>query len=298
MGGKAYILHANEKYFDIVCTCIKSIRQYSNLPIYLYLINSDKKCNIDNVNTIKWDLKYKEKDTNYLEFQGSFYINRGSEDIYQILIQKPLIAKHALENFADVVAYIDSDSIATPYVNRIFEFESDIPMFAEGIYDWLHYNGRGGADTREDLSTTLEHPICELFKIDQYRRLDKRYRQTGYFVVNKSHIDFLEEWYWMCNHPTILKNTEYYCPYHEETTLNPLLWDKKILTGIPLIYVNGSLETVSEIYDHLGFTGQNREIRPWFSIPSHKENLLFFHGEKRISVMEKMIQKIREKHDS
>lgn len=298
---KAYILHANEKYFDIVCTCIKSIRQYSNLPIYLYLLNSNKKCNITNVTTINWNLNLENTENRYINENNNFYINRGSSEIYNILIQKILITIHALKNFADVVAYIDSDSISTPYADNIFNYynqDSLYPYFGEGIYDWLHHNGRGGAMDRNDLSTTLEHPICELFKINQYNRLDQRYRQTGYFLAGRNNIEFLEEWYWMCIHPTILKNTAYYAPFHEETLLNPLLWSKEFYNGLPLVYTNGTLETINEIYQELGFNGYGREIRPWFKIPPNKEDLMFLHGEKRIDIMNKMIIQIKQLYET
>ena len=101
----------------------------------------------------------------------------------------------------------------------------------------------------------------------------------------------------MCNHPTILKNTSYYAPFHEETVLNPLLWDRKFYNGLPLVYINGTLENINEVYQELGFNGHDREIRQWFKIPSKKENLLFFHGEKRIDIMNKMIIKIKQLHD-
>jgi len=297
---KAYILHANEKYFDIVSTCIKSIREYSNLPIYLYLINSSKKYNTDNVTTIRWNIPLTDSDDRYLIADKNFYINRSSSEIYNILIQKPLIAKHALKNFADVVAYIDSDSIATPYVENIFNFNinnSSYPYFGEGIYDYLHYNGKGGAMDRNDLSTTLEHPVSELFKFDQYKRLDQRYRQTGYFIANKNNIDFLEEWYWMCNHPSILKNNSHYAPFHEETILNALLWEKEFYNGLPLTYINGTLPTINEVYNDLQFVGVPKDIRPWLKLPSKKEYLLFFHGEKRIDVMNKMIIQIKQLYE-
>tara|TARA_B100001287_G_scaffold143824_1_gene120895 strand:+ start:1742 stop:2653 length:912 start_codon:yes stop_codon:yes gene_type:complete len=297
---KAYILHANEKYFDIVSTCIKSIREYSNLPIYLYLINSSKKYNTDNVTTIRWNISLTDLDDRYLTADENFYINRSSSEIYNILIQKPLITKHALKNFADVVAYIDSDSIATPYVENIFNFNVDnsaYPYFGEGIYDYLHYNGKGGAMDRNDLSTTLEHPVSELFKFDQYKRLDQRYRQTGYFIANKNNIDFLEEWYWMCNHPLILKNNSHYAPFHEETILNPLLWEKEFYNGLPLIYINGTLPTINEVYNDLQFVGVPKDIRPWLKLPSKKEYLLFFHGEKRIDMMNKMIIQIKQLYE-
>ena len=298
---KAFILHANEKYFNIVSTCIKSIRQYSNLPIYLYLINSDKKCDISNVTTIKWNLNTLNTTDNYIQDGDNFYINRGSSEIYNVLIQKPLISKHALENFADLIAYIDSDSIATPYVENIFNFynpTSTYSYFGEGIYDYLHYNGRGGAMDRDNLSTTLEHPVSELFKLNQYKRLDHRYRQTGYFIAGKNNIDFLEEWYWMCNHPVILKDTAYYAPFHEETILNPLLWDREFYNGLPLVYINGTLETINEIYNNFEFTGQAKDIRPWLKLPAKKENLLFFHGEKRINIRNKMIIHLKQLYET
>lgn len=298
---KAYILHANEKYFDIVYTAVLSIKQYSNLPIYVYLINSDRKIDIDGVTTIKWDLELKDNNNNYIQEDTNFYINRSSSEIYNILIQKPLITKHALENFADIVVYVDSDSIATPYVDNIFEFfnpNEPYPYFGQGIYQFLHYNGRGGAMDESDLSNTLEHPISELFRLNQYNRIARFYRQTGYFIAGLNNIDFLEEWYWMGNHPTILKDTAFYAPFHEETVLNPLLWDREFYNGLPLIYVNGTLDTIDEVYNDLGFTGDVREIRQWFKIPSKKEELLFFHGEKNIEIRNKMIIKLKQLYET
>ena len=52
MMSKAFIFHANEKYFDIIYTAILSIRQYSNLPIYVYLINSNENCDLLTVSLI------------------------------------------------------------------------------------------------------------------------------------------------------------------------------------------------------------------------------------------------------
>jgi hypothetical protein len=298
---KAYILHANEKYFDIIYTAILSIRQYSNLPIYVYLINSNQKIDISGVTTIRWDLNLGNNSNNYIQDGNNFYINRGSSEIYNILIQKPLITKHALENFADIVAYIDSDSIATPYVENIFNYYNNsksYPYFGQGIYQFLHYNGRGGAMDESDLSTTLEHPVSELFKLNQYNRIARFYRQTGYFIAGKNNIDFLEEWYWMCNHPTILKDTAYYAPFHEETILNPLLWDREFYNGLPLVYINGTLDNIEEVYINLGFTGNTRNIRQWFKIPANKEELLFFHGEKNIEVRNKMIVKLKQLYET
>jgi glycosyltransferase involved in cell wall biosynthesis len=151
---------------------------------------------------------------------------------------------------------------------------------------------RGGAMSREDLSTTLEHPICELFGINQYVR--QHYRQGGYFVAGQNCIDFLEEWYWMGTHPKVVKNSEWYAPYCEETIVNALLWKYEYHKGLPYVYINGSLDTVNKIYTEYEFPGSTQFLDKWVRIPAHKEELLFFHGEKRIDVMEEMIQKIKE----
>ena len=52
---KVYVLYANEKYFDIVSMAAKSIREFSNLPIIVYLLNSDLKVDLENTLTVKWE---------------------------------------------------------------------------------------------------------------------------------------------------------------------------------------------------------------------------------------------------
>jgi len=297
---KAFVLYANESYFDIVKTCVKSIREFSELPIYVYLLNSDLKIDIPNTTTINWQCDLNEyPDEMYLDAGENFYINRGNSIIYQLLIQRPLITKDALKNYAETVVYVDSDSVATPYIDNIFTlYDSylDYPYFVEGIYDWMHFNGRGGAESRDDLSTTLEHSACELFNVDQYVR--QRYRQTGYYIAGQNCIDFLNEWYWMCINPKILKNFVHYAPYHEETIMNVLLWKYNIMDGLPLIYVNGSSEVVDKMYTEVEYKGPTirNHISNWLRAPQNKETLMFFHGEKRADKMEEMIGKIKYYH--
>ena len=284
---KAYILYANEAYFDTVLSCVKSIKTFSDVPIIVYMLNS--KLKIDGALTINWecdvDIIHKQK-----------YIDRTNDKVYKLLIQRPLIVKDALMNHAKSVAYIDSDSVATKYVDNIFTMfdnKSVHPYFVEGMYDYLLINGRGGAASRKDLSTTLEHPACELFNVNQYVR--QKYRQTGYFVSGQNCIEFLDEWYAMCVHPEVLAHHTHYAPYHEETIVNVLLWKKNIHIGLPYIYMNGSYDTINEVYDTIGFNGKDNTVREWVKIPKTKSNLLFFHGEKDSTIMNKMIAKLNSK---
>ena len=291
---KSYVLYATENYFDIVQMACKSIRTFSNLPIFVYLLNSDLKVDIENTTTINWKFNFSGIDDNKKSSSTNYYIDRSSQKIYELLIQRPLIVKHALENYSDVVAYVDSDSIATQHCDRIFDMydsKLDYPYFAEGIYEYLHINGRGGAETREDMSTTLEHPACELFGVNQYIR--QKYRQTGYFVAGPNTINFLEEWSWMCNHPKVLKDFQHYAAYHEETIANVLLWKYGHLDGLPLIYTNGDNQTIDKIFKEELFTGKPRNIGLWFKIPGKEEDLLFVHGEKRGFIQEEMIERLK-----
>jgi hypothetical protein len=285
---KAYVLYSTENYFDIVSSCVKSIREYSDLPIFVYLMNSDLKINIKDVVTLRWDLDIEEEDNSsmYLNTTDNFYINRNNKKIYRILIQRPLITKDVLQKYVKNVAYIDSDSIATQYVDTIFtHYNQDVdhPYFVKGIYEYLQVGDRGGAEDASDLSTTLEHPSCELFNVNQYVR--KGYRQTGYYVANQNCINFLDEWYSMCINPEVLNNIPYYAAYNEETILNVLLWKKLIFDGLPYIYANGNLELIDNIYSNYNINEESL----WIKIPDNKDDLLFIQCEKNILEMGNMI---------
>ncbi|NBW33780.1 MAG: autotransporter strand-loop-strand O-heptosyltransferase [Cytophagia bacterium] len=275
---KAYVLYATKSYKDTVQACVNSIRAFSDLPILVYMLNSDVE--IDGAVTIEWNCDVKD-------IAQDKYIKRANSDIYRILIQRPAVVKDALR-YAKTVAYIDSDSVATRYVDTIFNYfpeKSTHPYFVEGIYDWMILNGWGGADSRDNLTTTLEYPACQLFGVDQSVR--DKYRQTGYFVAGQWCESFLDEWMWMCNHPSILQNPQYYASYHEETIANVLLWKYKYLDGLPYIYVNGSLDAVN----NLKFNGIKQHLSHFVAIPAHENELLFYHGEKDAVTMYRMIER-------
>lgn len=293
---KAYVLYANEKYFDVVSMAAKSIREFSEFPILVYLINSDLKIDLRNTITIKWDCDVEESSSMYtVDKDSNFYINRSNNKIFKIFTQRPAIVADALLKYAEVVTYVDSDSVATPYIDRIFTMyplDSVHPYFSDGIYEWLFFNGKGGAADPTDLSTTLEHPICELFGINQYVR--QGYRTSNIFIAGQKAIDWLEEWYWMCINPKVQKDPPHYVPFQEETVANALLWKyNQHLAGLPLVYTNADDKRVEDVYANRKFTGETQLLDEWYRLPAYKENLLVFHGEKRLDVMERMIEKIK-----
>jgi len=294
---KSYIFYINKKYLEIVTKSIKSIREYSEIPILVYTIDFTHKFEYENVYSIEWDadLEIPSTDT-HISVDGNLYIDRTNLYIYKLLINRPLITKDALENYSELVTYVDTDTISTSYVDTIFDmYDSNLsyPYFVESVDDWMHINGRGGAMTREDLSTTLEHPACELFNVNQYIR--ERYRQTCFYVAGQNTIPFLDEWYSMCIHPEVYNNFEKYAPFHEETLANVLLWKYGKLDGLPYIYANGGPDVVDLVYNEVEFKGPNvrNYVRPWLRVPESKDKLLFFHGEKNLEKLDQMIETIK-----
>ena len=85
---RCYVFYATENYFEIVKTSILSIREYSNLPIFVYTLNSYTNFNIENVFTIKWfcDIEF-DNDMYEVISNNNFYINRRNKNIYNVLIQ-------------------------------------------------------------------------------------------------------------------------------------------------------------------------------------------------------------------
>ena len=278
---KAYVLYADDSYYDLVDACCRSIRNFSDYPIYVYMLNSYKKVNVVNTITKRWDC-----DVRHLKKRND-YIVREDKQIYKLLIERPKIVKDALK-YADVVAYVDTDSVASPYVDRIFDYYNgaDIyPFFTAGIYDYLIINGRGGAASRDEMHTTLEYEACKLFNVDQ-KISRENYRQTGYFVCGQKSIWFLEEWAWMCNHPRILEDNAKYASFNEETIMNIARWKYRFDRGMPLVYVNG-------LRKGLEFKGYEYFMGEWFKVPAQKDNLLFYHGEKDIDKINEFIEYLK-----
>jgi autotransporter strand-loop-strand O-heptosyltransferase len=278
---KAFVLYATAPYFSTVSACVQSLHNFSKYPIFVYMLNSGLV--VPHATTIRWDCDIEEINYNSKE---QFYINRVDSRIYNILIQRPLIAKDCLK-YANLIAYVDSDSIATPFVDNIFDYQiENYPLFTEGVHHKMLLYGK----------SDLEIPICNFLGIDYYkcRKQRPQYRQTGYFLYNSNCTEFLVEWAETCNHPTIKSDFKTYAPYHEETIANGLLWKHNYLKSLPLIYSNASLDNIFEIYNDIGFTGKPNNISMWFKIPSIKENLLFLHGEKREDVMLEMIKVLRD----
>lgn len=285
---RAYVLYGTEAYLPVMKQCALSIRDHSDVCILIYTIDTTKSIGVDNTIEIPWSMNLGSDNLYDQKVDGNFYIKREKVDIYNILTERITIIEHALTNYADTVVYIDSDSIATENIDRIFDMYHDEPyaMATEGIYDWMFYDGRGACETRDDMTGTLEYNACQLFGVDQSVR--QRYRTTNLFIAGQNAIPFLDEWMSMAKHPEVLKNREFYAPFHEETLYNVLLWKYNYIDGLPYLYMNGNSEEIERVWIKNAFINDTYFLREWVRVPEKKKNLLVFHGEKRIDEMKKM----------
>jgi len=289
---KAYILYGTEAYFPVMEQCALSITDNSDVCVLIYCINSVFKSDQlagRNIIVIPWAMRLSYSEMYKSEDDGNFYIKRGDVNIYAILTERIKILKDALWYRAETVVYIDSDSIATEYIDRIFDMYHDEPfvMATEGIYDWMFYNGRGACETRADMTGTVEYNACQLFGVDQIVR--QRYRTTNLFIAGQKSLGFIDEWWCMATNIEVMFNREFYAPYHEETLYNVLLWKHGYIDGLPYLYMNGSVEEVNGNYK---FTGDTYFLSEWKRVPEKKEDLLVYHGEKRIDKMIQMRNKM------
>jgi hypothetical protein len=248
---------------------------------------------------------------------GNFYISRRSPRIYKILCAKTLAMEMALEEGIEEVCYLDSDCIASPIVDELFDWMpevTDYPICTEGIHQYMiivEQNGfeRGnpfeGTWPAADNKKALEWPLMEFLQMPEFSR--GTYRTTGIMLMNKNCLNFIKVWREFCFMlPKLNVDLYYYAAYHEETVYNVLSW-KKDNRGFPLCYVNlrDGLETVRHFYEEgqAGFsTYMNEENKDYslnfYSIPNEKRNVKLLHGEKRPEEISKIIEYLKELNQS
>jgi hypothetical protein len=303
--GRVYITHVTRDYLEVALNLAKSVRIFSNVPLLIYCVNLKEEDRfkfegIENVYTININLDIEEGlSEDYVKGQGgNFYVNRGSLRIYKILCAKTIAMEMALEEGWEEVCYLDSDCLATPLIDELFDWSptiDDYPIATEGIHEYMIIIRDGiqlgnpfeGTWPMADNTKSLEWPLMRFLELDSSKR--GRYRTTGIMLMNQRCLNFIKTWKELCFILPKLVNLEKYAPYHEETVYNVLSW-KKSNVGFPLCYVNlgEGLETVKHIYSETSQAGELRwseedHSQRFYMIPEDKRNIKVLHGEKRTS---------------
>lgn len=309
---KTYITHVTRDYLDVALNLSKSIQLFSNIPLVVYCIgleesDRDRFNSFANVKlrNIELDINSNDEDDYVVNSSGNFYINRNSNRIYQILCAKTMAMEMALEEGFDEVCYLDSDCLATPFVDELFNWSnniSDFPIATEGIHEYMIMieNGiqRGNPFANSwplaDNKLSLEWPLMRFMQMKPEER--GRYRTTGIMLMNQNCLPFIKTWKELCFLLPKLVDTTHYAPYHEETIYNVLSW-KKENRGFPLCYINlgEGLETVKHFYSDDSVEGNLRWSETdtslnFYKIPDDKKYVKVLHGEKRTSEVESILE--------
>lgn len=314
---KTYITHVTRDYLEVALNLAKSIRLFSDLPLIVYCINlqeEDKQRfnEYENVQlrNIELDISERTSEDYTSVDSGNFYVNRYSARIYNILCAKTIAMEMALEEGWEEVCYLDSDCLATPLVDELFDWNymiTDYPIATEGIHEYMIWieNGvqlgnpfSGGSWPIADNKLCLEWPLMSFLEVDENKR--GAYRTTGIMLMNQKCLPFIKTWRELCFILPKLVNIRKYATYHEETVYNVLSW-KKTNEGFPLCYINlgEGFETVKHFYSDDAVEGVSRwsdtdTSQNFYRIPDNKRDTKVLHGEKRTSEVDLILNHLIE----
>lgn len=302
---RAYITHVTRDYLEVALNLAKSVRLFSEIPLIVYCINLEEEDRVrfDGIKdvytrNIEMDIEEGTSEDYVNSDSGNFYINRGSSRIYKILCAKTIAMEMSLTEGFDEVCYLDSDCIATPLVDELFNWSNiitDYPIATNGIHEYMIWieNGiqhgnpfAGGSWPYADNKFSLEWPLMNFLELDENQR--GTYRTTGIMLMNQKCLPFIKTWKELCYILPKLVNLRKYAAFHEETIYNVLSW-KKTNEGFPLCYINlgEGLSTVNHFYlegqeGHQSWDDYDTS-KNFYKIPDDKKNIKVLHGEKRKS---------------
>ena len=312
---RAYVTHCTEKYLSVAHNLAISIREFSDFPIVVYCVDVDKKDtyifrDIENVYTEILTLNIDKPDNFPTSPSGNFYVDRWDSRSFNVLSAKVLAMKHALESGWEEVCYLDSDCIATPIVDELFEWSSNItnfPIGTKGIHDYMiifengSYMGNPfeGCYPAMDYKQTLEWPLMQFMGMSPEDR--GIYRTTGIMLMNQNCLDFINIWWDLCQILPKITNIKKIAPFQEETVYNVLYW-KWGSRGFPLCYVNldNGISTVEDFYtvernpNSLVNYDEGDFTKHFYKIPEDKRDVKVLHGEKTTSEMNKIVYYLKQ----
>jgi hypothetical protein len=278
-----FITHCDINFIEHVEKLFESLNKFSNTKIIFYSIDFTYKSKYSNVISVRYDV---DKNLNTLDEIKAYAV-----------FLKPLICLNVFDlpfiNKNDTFCYIDADCLGMENCDDIFLHQKDIinyPLLNNGCHDYMILDGRGDPFINDgfDLNHTLEAPLINVLNHDINNR--KQYLQTGVFIFNHECLEFLDLWRKTCFDKKVLNNWKYLTPFHEETVINCLLWQKNILKSLGQVLINipyyskedDDLIKVKNLFDKLKYPPNKTEFLYTFTKVPEKENfknICFLHGK-------------------
>ena len=296
---QAVITFADNNYLNIAELLIKSIRQYSEIPIILFTINCDAAYTYTNLTKIPYHTDSKSPSLNKnLTFISSLldkkiikpdqnalgFVNRDDPEVLKMLGLKFDIILKCLDSGIENGLFLDADGIVNQNIESIFDHCDKItnyPFATKHIHNYLIYKGKG--DPR--LGDVLEKPLMDLLNVT-----DRSCHSvsTNFFLFKHTNKRFFEECRDVMKRTEVINSPQIYAPFQDETVFNVMLWKYKAAEKLPLCFYN-----VLGFTNFLKFTTYPKTDvfldTEWQFIPQDKDDVKYFHGCKNIEELEKII---------
>jgi glycosyltransferase involved in cell wall biosynthesis len=288
-----FITHTTKNYEEITLNLVKSLKKYSKYPVRVYTIDYDAENNLtDLAECVRLDLNLPETSKNdFVLENGNSYVQRESRRTFFTLSAKIDSLIHASESGIEKWVYLDSDCLANYNVDDLFDYSERVgeyPLATLGPLEILLVRGKDGMfkgnpwwknDGTYDPEATLEWPLMKFFQMESNQRGD--YCTTNIIVGLSKNLAFLNLWRSTRDVIASLPDFFEYAPLHEETIYNVLCWRNfDFSKTIPLSYVN---VVDSSTVEHFFKTEVETDTHfsTFYKLPSDKNKIKVFHGEKR-----------------
>lgn len=286
-----YITHCDKNFLQHAEKLFETHKLYSNIKCIFFTIDFEYNSKYENVICVP--------------FFSAQHINNKLFDTKAFAVfLKPLITKMVYTlpfiNKEDSFCYIDADCLCIENCDNIFNYTNEIidyPLLNEGCHDFMIMNDRGDPyiNNTIDLNLTLEAPLLKLLGYNVNKR--SKYLQTGVFLFNYNCLEFLNTWAQTCYDERVLRDWQYLTPFHEETVINCLLWQKQNIKCLNQVLVNipyyssedDDLIKIKHLINELkNPSSEDKFIYTFTKIPAKSkiDNLFFLHGKHSKNVFE------------
>ena len=294
---RSFITHTTENYEEVVLNMAKSIQKYSQYPLVVYTIDYEASSSLKkyaDCRRIDLNLPVASGEDFQLK-DGISYVNRTTYRTYATLSSKIEAMIQATKDGISEWVYMDGDCVANYNVDDLFNHIDEIedyPLATKGPHQYVmmvkngQLIGNPFIDDKAngfDATKCLEWPLMNFFGMTPEQR-SSNYRTTNILLANDNCLEFLEKWCEIKNTLPLICDLPKYLPYHEETLFNVLVWQKTD-KSLPMSYIN---ITGADVVKDFFTTNASNVLRgEFYRLPSDKQDIKVFHGEKRTEEIEK-----------
>jgi len=296
---KVVITHTTEQYLKTAECLVKSLAEFSEVPIALYTMNCEADYDYPNLIKIPYYTDYKKEPELVRDQKGDYFKKGTDEGTFRTLTQKAGVMLDALDKGAELCVYVDTDMICNINFDSVFDHAKELenyPLVTEGPFFVMASGGEYG----------VEKPLMDLMNVPEQNRT--WYRQTNTILFSPECRKFIEEWDSLCKDKYIMSDWRRLTPYHEETIVNVLFWKYNLKKCLPQTFLNTVNVDTIKYFDECNVEDiWNEEMnraqiaihehegsdRGWLCFKKDKSLVKLFHGMKDPEKMNECIEYLK-----